>query len=157
MTESKELENNTSEDEKNISAKRIRERRNELKITRKVLASKVGISTQILNNIENSRTKLSSLRDTEIERMAFQFKCTKDFILGKSDGPNKLEDGSIVPIMFDPDFISTEKMNKAIEEFPEGFRLLYEANFILSPNEKEILIKILKALLNDYESGDVFE
>lgn len=155
--ENKDSIEDISKDKQNVSARRVKERRNELELSRKNLAEKIGITIQILANIECGRTRLTSLRAMELERMTFYLKCTKDFLLGKSDSVDKKANGLIVPVMIDPDFISDDKMKKAMKEFPQGFSLLYEATLELSTDEKAILVKILRALLNKNEGDESIE
>jgi len=136
----------------NISNKlgeRLKALRKQKRLSRQDLANLIDISQQIIINIETGRTKITSLRGTEFDKMCFHLSCTKDFLLGESDNPIENKNGINLQITSDQDIYNLQLLNSYVEIFPEGFQLLCKLLNKISNKEKRILVKILESFLDD--------
>lgn len=113
---------------------RIRYLREKNNISQKELAAKLSIGNSTLSQYE-SDTRVPS---DEIKiAIADYFDVSIDYLLGRSSHPNKN--------------LSKTQTNKLEEEFPEGISILYRANKNLTPAQKEVMLRMIKATFFENE------
>lgn len=108
---------------------RLRELRLRNNLSQLELSKKLNISNVTLSQYENGvrRPDISTISD-----FADFFGVTSDYLLGRSSNSQ----------------ISHETKSKAEEleeDFPEGISVLYRANKNLTPEQKEMMLRMIKA------------
>lgn len=112
-----------------IVRNRISELRQKNNLTQKELAEKLDINYSVLSRIE---TNDRPIKGDELLKIADFFGVTADYLLGRSSNP-KLSHGS------------KSKVSELEEDFPEGISVLYRANKNLTPEQKEMMLRMIKA------------
>lgn len=67
-------------------SKRIKEQRQKMRYTQKLLADKVSVSPQVISNWERGYTEPSA---DDISRLSETLECSSDYLLGKTDIPER--------------------------------------------------------------------
>lgn len=104
-------------------SKRIKELREVNDISQKKLADILGLSQSTIGMYETDKREPNA---ETLAKLAEIFGVTVDFLLGKEKTIKDLE-----------------------EEFPEAIQLIRKANSELSDEGKEMLIRMMKALINN--------
>lgn len=107
---------------------RISELRQKNNLTQKELAEKLDINYSVLSRIE---TNDRPIKDDELSKIADFFGVTTDYLLGRPNTHNSLKEKS--------------KATELEEDFPEGVSVLYRANQNLTPEQKEVMLRMIKA------------
>lgn len=111
-----------------IVRNRISELRQKNNLTQKELAEKLDINYSVLSRIE---TNDRPIKDDELSKIADFFGVTTDYLLGRPNKHNSLKEKS--------------KATELEEDFPEGVSVLYRANQNLTPEQKEVMLRMIKA------------
>lgn len=111
-----------------IVRNRISELRQKNNLTQKELAEKLDINYSVLSRIE---TNDRPIKDDELSKIADFFGVTTDYLLGRPNTHNSLKEKS--------------KATELEEDFPEGVSVLYRANQNLTPEQKEVMLRMIKA------------
>lgn len=132
-----------------ILGKRVKEQRLKNDLSQRELSERSSISIQTISTIENSKTY--NLRKKSIEKLSYCLVVTEDYLKGLSDIPNQTAEGLIRGLWFSPDDSEDvkEKIINEIDSFEEGFILLAECSNKLNERDKERIIKILQAFVNE--------
>ncbi len=113
----------------NKLANRLRELRKSNKLSQSDMAERLNISTSAYGYYEQGKSDLSS---ETINKIADMFNVTTDYLLGRSSNPQHSENPK-------------SKAAELEEEFPEGISVLYRANEKLTPEQKEMMLRMIKA------------
>ncbi len=109
--------------------KQLRELHN---MTQKELADKVQVTPKAISFYElNQREPSNEL----LKSFSKIFNVSTDYLLGNSYTPS--------------DEDSKSKAKELEEEFPEGISVLYRANQNLTPEQKEVMLRMIKATFFD--------
>lgn len=129
-----------------ILGARVKKQRIEKELSQRELSKMADISIQTISIIENSTEY--NLRKKSIDKLAHYLCVTEDYLKGLSDVPIQTADGLIRGISFPPDDdIDEDEIFNAINSYKEAFLLLAKCEKKLDKQEKNRLIKILKAFL----------
>lgn len=112
-----------------IVRNRISELRQKNNLTQKELAEKLDINYSVLSRIE---TNDRPIKGDELLKIADFFGVTADYLLGRSSSPQLSHN-------------SKSKVSELEEDFPEGISVLYRANKNLTPEQKEMMLRMIKA------------
>lgn len=112
-----------------IVRNRISELRQKNNLTQKELAEKLDINYSVLSRIE---TNDRPIKGDELLKIADFFGVTADYLLGRSSNPQLSHN-------------SQSKVSELEEDFPEGVSVLYRANKNLTPEQKEMMLRMIKA------------
>ena len=112
-----------------IVRNRISELRQKNNLTQKELAEKLDINYSVLSRIE---TNDRPIKGDELLKIADFFGVTADYLLGRSSNPQLSHN-------------SKSKVSELEEDFPEGISVLYRANKNLTPEQKEMMLRMIKA------------
>ncbi|MDD2503826.1 MAG: helix-turn-helix transcriptional regulator [Clostridia bacterium] len=137
------------------SGERLKFLRKEGNLSRQELANLLDVSQQIIANIETDRTKITSLRDRELQRLCYHLLCTKDFLLMKSEHPKEYQNGLRPAIIFDPDAIDSDELKQRYELFPEAFQMLSSLTMTLPKEKKQLLLRVLEAFMPTSEKEEM--
>lgn len=102
---------------------KIKNLRTDKGMFQKDLAEKVGCSVQAISSYEKGQKKP---KVETLEKIASALNVTTDYLIGNEDTISKLE-----------------------RDFPEGVFLLRKASETLSDSDKERMLNVLKAFLNE--------
>ncbi|WP_311564343.1 helix-turn-helix domain-containing protein [Peptoniphilus duerdenii] len=116
---------------------RIYELRQQKNLTQKELAKKLNINHSVLSRIE---TNERPIKDDELLKIADFFNVSTDYLLGRSSNPHKNN--------------KKTKVDELEEDFPEGISVLYRANQKLTPEQKDTMIRMIKATFFDDEDDN---
>lgn len=107
---------------------RLRELRLKNNLSQLELSKKLNISNVTLSQYENGvrRPDINTISD-----FADFFGVTADYLLGRPNKHNSLKEKS--------------KATELEEDFPEGVSVLYRANKNLTPEQKEVMLRMIKA------------
>lgn len=117
-----------------IVRNRISELRQKNNLTQKELAEKLDINYSVLSRIE---TNDRPIKDDELSKIADFFGVTTDYLLGRPNTHHIDKEKS--------------KVSELEEDFPEGISVLYRANKNLTPEQKEVMLRMIKATFFDGE------
>lgn len=108
---------------------RLRELRLRNNLSQLELSKKLNISNVTLSQYENGvrRPDINTISD-----FADFFGVTADYLLGRSSNPQL-------------SYNSKSKVSELEEDFPEGVSVLYRANKNLTPEQKEVMLRMIKA------------
>lgn len=108
--------------------KRILKLLNDKSLTQKELAKIVGTTEVSIGRYINDKREPNA---TMLASIANALNVSTDYLLGRPD----------------PHHIDKEKskVSELEEDFPEGISVLYRANKNLTPEQKEVMLKIIKA------------
>lgn len=113
----------------------IRKLREKNNLSQKELAKILNIANSTLSQYESGDRVPSD--DIKI-KMADYFNVSLDYLLGRSSSPGS----SISP---------SSEMAALEEDFPEGVSVLYRANEKLTPEQKEVMLRMIRATFFDDE------
>ncbi|WP_211203946.1 helix-turn-helix domain-containing protein [Peptoniphilus duerdenii] len=114
--------------------KYLREKNN---LSQKELAKILNISNSTLSQYESNVRVPSD--DIKI-LIADYFNVSLDYLLGRSSNPHKNN--------------KKTKVDELEEDFPEGISVLYRANQKLTPEQKDTMIRMIKATFFDDEDDN---
>lgn len=114
--------------------KYLREKNN---LSQKELAKILNISNSTLSQYESNVRVPSD--DIKI-LIADYFNVSLDYLLGRSSNPHKNN--------------KKTKIDELEEDFPEGISVLYRANQKLTPEQKDTMIRMIKATFFDDEDDN---
>lgn len=121
---------------------RIRQLRNALGLTRKAFGEKLGVSADVINNIERERNR-TPLSDVFIKHLCFTFHVNEQWLRTGTGG------------MFTPTLESSAAINSpALNELQQEFNLtddditLLSAYISLAPEERQAIIKLFSTISN---------
>ena len=108
---------------------RLRELRLKNNLSQLELSKKLNISNVTLSQYENGvrRPDINTISD-----FADFFGVTADYLLGRSSNPQLSHDAK-------------SKATELEEDFPDGISVLYRANKNLTPEQKEVMLRMIKA------------
>jgi XRE family transcriptional regulator len=108
---------------------RLRELRLRNNLSQLELSKKLNISNVTLSQYENGvrRPDINTISD-----FADFFGVTADYLLGRSSNPHLSHNAK-------------SKVSELEEDFPEGISVLYRANKNLTPEQKEMMLRMIKA------------
>lgn len=112
---------------------RIKRARDAQGMTLKEISDLIGVSEATFSRYEGGH--IGNIPSSRIEKIAEFLKVTPGYLMGWEDKE---------PL---------ESVEKLIEDFPEGIRMIRRASKELSPKDRERLIKIMKSYL-DQEDGE---
>lgn len=127
-------------DDNKIVGKRIKSRRQELKISRDELALNLEITTQIVANIEYGRTKIPN---GVIDKLAYHLKCSKNYILFGGDI------GEV------DEFFELNEVERLVllrlsnSKYKDTFRILFTLERHMNDTDRSRLINLMNGLLKD--------
>lgn len=113
----------------NKLANRLRELRKSNKLSQSDMAERLNISTSAYGYYEQGKSDLSS---ETINKIADMFNVTTDYLLGRSSNPHTSNKNKT-------------QADELEQEFPEGISVLYRANEKLTPEQKEMMLRMIKA------------
>ena len=115
--------------------KRLKDLRLKENLSQLELSKKLNISNVTLSQYENGvrRPDIGT-----VARLADYFNVSLDYLLGRSSSPG----ASISP---------SSEMAALEEDFPEGISVLYRANEKLTPEQKEVMLRMIRATFFDDE------
>ncbi len=144
----------TNDEVKAAFKKRFKEQRLRSQLTMERLANRVGITKAGISGLENGRFK--TIKHTTLKLLANALHCTEDYLLLKSDVPERTGSGSIQPI-----FIATEDrflplricdgLTDLAKKAPDFVEILIECNN-LSDHKIDVLSKLIKVFLDEFSS-----
>lgn len=120
---------------------RIKEQRQKIRYTQKMLAEKVSTSPQVISNWERGYTEPGA---DDISRLSEALECSSDYLLGNSNNPtikkspNKLTDKDELDI--------AKRMEKMKKDLIEGNQNGEGLNFRGEPMSEEAMESLLEAL-----------
>lgn len=109
--------------------KRILKLLNEKNLTQKELAKIVGTTEVSIGRYINDKREPNA---TMLASIASALSVTTDYLLGRSSNPQLSHS-------------SKSKATELEEDFPEGVSVLYRANQNLTPAQKEVMLRMIKA------------
>ncbi|KOA20318.1 transcriptional repressor DicA [Clostridium homopropionicum DSM 5847] len=124
---------------------KIKKLRTEAGLTQSDLGKLVGLSKQAISKMENDLNKY--LNHELVNRIAFQLKCTPDYLLGLSDERNSTRSNKIQIISIDPDAEVKIEMEKLCGEDLEFAKLILACKKKLSSKDMKRIKKILKTFI----------
>lgn len=111
--------------ESQILAKRLRSLREEKGYLQKFVADKIGVRSNTLSGYENGTR---SPDPDMLIKLSELYNVTTDYLLGKSDNPNKTEEESFEEFINDPDLRRWHKeLPKSDEEDLRRLKRIWEA------------------------------
>lgn len=108
--------------------KRILKLLNEKNLTQKELAKIAGTTEVTIGRYVNDKREPSA---TMLASIANALNVSTDYLLGQPDTRHKTKENS--------------KAKELEEDFPEGISVLYRANKSLTPEQKEMMLRMIKA------------
>lgn len=117
---------------------RIKEQRNKMRLTQKQLAEKVSVSPQVISNWERGYTEPSG---EDIARLSEVLNCSSDYLLGKTDIPDRIEKSNIKISKDEKDI--AKRLQKFREEIENSDGLAFSGE-PLSEEAKESLIESME-------------
>lgn len=108
--------------------KRILKLLNEKNLTQKELAKIAGTTEVTIGRYVNDKREPSA---TMLASIANALNVSTDYLLGQPDTQPKTKEKS--------------KVSELEEDFPEGISVLYRANKNLTPEQKEMMLRMIKA------------
>lgn len=118
---------------------RIKEQRQKIRYTQKMLADKVSASPQVISNWERGYTEPSA---DDISRLSEVLDCSSDYLLGKSNNPTQL---SVSKISEKDERDIAKRMAKIKKDLIEG-NADGGLNFMGEPMSEEAVASLLEAL-----------
>ena len=127
---------------------RLKNLRIEQGFTQERLGESVGLTKQAISRMEKNKNKYSySSNDILLERLAFQLKCTPDYLLGLSDEKGKDKNGNQQVIRIDPDAEVKIRMEKLCVKDKEFTELVLECYAKLKEEDINVIKRVLGAML----------
>ncbi|MGF0096419.1 helix-turn-helix domain-containing protein [Peptoniphilus sp. SGI.035] len=117
---------------------RLRELRMKNNLSQLELSKILNISNVTLSQYENGVRKPDI---NTISEFADYFNVTTDYLLGRSSNPNQ-------------SIKTNSKAEELEEDFPEGISVLYRANKNLTPEQKEVMLRMIKASFFEEKDKD---
>lgn len=120
---------------------RIKEQRQKIRYTQKMLADKVSASPQVISNWERGYTEPSA---DDISRLSEALECSSDYLLGKSNNPNIVSASKETSEKDERDI--ARRMDKMKRDLIEGNADGEGLNFMGEPMSEEAIESLLEAL-----------
>lgn len=124
---------------------RVQSERKKKKLSQEQLAKNLKITKQALSRIERGQNK--SIDEDHLRFFADFFRCSKDYLLGRSDDPKKTAENLSIPIYKDRQWEIKQKLiNKPFANL--GFvETCIECDEKLSHKDMDRILKIMKVFL----------
>lgn len=124
---------------------RLKSLRIEQGFTQEELGNLVGLTKQAISRMEKNKNKYS---DNElIKRIAYNLKCTPDYLLGLSDEKNTLKNNKKQVISFDPDAEIKKRIEDLYFKDKELVNLVLECQDKLNKKDIQIIKRIMESLI----------
>lgn len=134
-----------------LYGKRLKELREKNGYSLRYLAETVGVTKQCLSKIENDKNK--SINLDLLKKLSSYLCCSDDYLLGKSDSPDRNSDNMICPISFIPeDDLSRRLMNKKLD--PAFIRAFLDCFDRLNSKQRNILKKMMENIVELFEAEE---
>ncbi|MET3616640.1 transcriptional regulator with XRE-family HTH domain [Peptoniphilus olsenii] len=118
--------------------KRILKLLNEKNLTQRELAKIVGTTEVSIGRYINDKREPNA---TMLSEIANALNVSSDYLLGRSNIHKPLEN-------------KTSKTKELEQDFPEGISVLYRANRKLTPEQKEMMLRMIKATFFEDEENE---
>lgn len=120
---------------------RIKEQRQKIRYTQKMLADKVSASPQVISNWERGYTEPSA---DDISRLSEALECSSDYLLGNSNNPTIIKSTNGLSDKDERDI--AKRMEKIKKDLKEGNQDGEGLNFRGEPMSEEAMESLLEAL-----------
>lgn len=124
---------------------RIKKLRMEAGLTQSDLGGLVGVSKQAISKMENDLNKY--LNNELVNRIAYQLKCTPDYLLGLSDERNRTGAHKLQVVSIDPNADEKLQMERLCDEDLELAKLILKFKKKSTSKDMKILKGILKCFI----------
>lgn len=124
---------------------RLKSLRVERGFTQEGLGNLVGLTKQAISRMEKNKNKYS---DNElIKKIAYNLKCTPDYLLGLSDDKHKLQSNKIQVISFDPDAELKKSMEELCVKDKKFAELVLECEIKLNKKDLQVIKRVMQSLI----------